>query len=173
MDGQTMIDPWFTYKSWAEISKSALINNLNVIREHAAATGTLVAPVVKANAYGHDAVLVVPILEEASVTHLCVATIDEAITLREAGATSDILIFGTTRYEHVPFLKRYRLTASIVFADEIQEFAAESINAGGPPLPVHIKLDTGMSRFGFLVDSVYRAKTIEAMLAAAREPHYR
>jgi len=170
MDGQTMIDPWFTYKSWAEISKSALINNLNVIREHAAATGTLVAPVVKANAYGHDAVLVVPILEEAGVTHLCVATIDEAITLREAGATSDILIFGTTRYEHVPFLKRYRLTASIVFADEIQEFAAESINAGGPPLPVHIKLDTGMSRFGFLVDSVYRAKTIEAMLAAAREP---
>ncbi len=165
-----MIDPWFTKKSWAEISKSALINNLNVIRAHAAETGTLVAPVVKANAYGHDAGLIVPILEEAGVMHLCVATIDEAIALRESGAKSDILIFGTTRYEHVPFLKRYDLTTSIVSADEVRGFAEESIKAGGPPLPVHIKLDTGMTRFGLLVDEPNRAKTIETMLAVAREP---
>ncbi len=170
MHREMIIDPWYTKKSWAEISKSALINNLNVIRSHAAQTGTLVAPVVKANAYGHYVDLIVPILEEAGVTFLCVATIDEAITLRELGAKSDILIFGTTRCEHVPFLKRYGLTMSIVAASEIKGFADESIKAGGDPLPVHIKLDTGMSRFGFLVDPPNRAKAIETMLAVANEP---
>lgn len=120
------INPWFTKKSWAEISKSALINNLEVIKAYTATTGTLVAPVVKANAYGHGAELIVPVLEEAGVTYLCVATIDEAIALRESGAKSEILIFGTTRYEHVPFLKQYDLTASIVSVSEIQGFADAS-----------------------------------------------
>ncbi|HHW94290.1 MAG TPA: alanine racemase [Clostridiaceae bacterium] len=165
-----MIDPWYTKKSWAEISKSALINNLDVIRSHTKATGTLVAPVVKANAYGHGDKLIVPILEDAGVTHLCVATIDEAIALRQLGAKSDILIFGTTRCEHVPFLKHYRLTPSICSVSEIRGFADESIKAGGAPLPVHIKLDTGMSRFGLLVDTRHKVETVEAMLAIAREP---
>jgi alanine racemase len=128
-----MINPWFTKKSWAEISKSALINNLEVIKAHAATTGTLVAPVVKANAYGHGAELVVPVLEEAGVTYLCVATIDEAIALRESGAKSEILIFGTTRYEHVPFLKMYGLTASIVSESEIRGFADATPKTGGEP----------------------------------------
>ena len=170
MQNETAIDPWYTKKSWAEISRSALINNLNVIRSHVAESGAIVAPVVKANAYGHYANLIVPILEEAGVTFLFVATIDEAIELRDLGAKSDILIFGTTRCEHVPFLKHYRLTASIVAADEISGFAAESAKAGGEPLPVHIKLDTGMSRFGFLVDPPNRTKAIAAMLAIACEP---
>ncbi len=164
------IDPWFTKKSWAEISKSALINNLKVIRAYAAATGTQVAPVVKADAYGHGARLVVPVLEENGVTFLCVATIDEAIALRETGAKSNILIFGTTRCEHVPFLKQYGLTVSIVSANEIRGFADASAKIGGAPLPVHIKLDTGMSRLGMLVDSPNRGKAIEALLAAAGEP---
>ena len=164
------INPWFTKKSWAEISKSALINNLEVIKAYTATTGTLVAPVVKANAYGHGAELIVPVLEEAGVTYLCVATIDEAIALRESGAKSEILIFGTTRYEHVPFLKQYDLTASIVSVSEIQGFADASAKTGGEPLTVHIKLDSGMSRLGMLIDPPNNSKAIEALLAAAGEP---
>lgn len=164
------IDPWFTKKTWAEISKSALINNLTVIRTHAASSGALVAPVVKADAYGHDAALIAPILEESGVRQLCVATIDEAITLRESGAKSEILIFGTTRYEYVPLLKRYGLTASLVSMSEIRGFADESEKIGGTPLSVHIKLDTGMTRLGLPVDSVaHRAKAVEAMFTAVRE----
>lgn len=163
-------DPWYTKKTWAEISKSALVNNLEEIRSRIANPKVRIAPVVKANAYGHCAEIVVPILEEAGIRSLFVATIDEAIFLRQSGSISDILIFGTTNSQHVPYLKRYRLTQSIVTRDEVAAFAATSVKTGGPPLKVNIKLDTGMSRLGLMADDQHRRQTVEVMLSVVKEP---
>ena len=164
-------DPWYTKKTWAEISQRAILNNLEVIRRAIGDPKVFLAPVVKADAYGHCAELVVPVLEEAGVNHLCVATVDEAIMLRQGGVRSDILIFGTTKSEHVPYLKRYRLTQSLVTEHEIASFAAASQQCGGPPLKIHIKLDTGMTRLGLKADERHQKKTAETMLWASREPH--
>lgn len=163
-------DPWYTKKTWAEISKGALINNLRVIRSQIPEPGVVLAPVVKADAYGHCADLVVPVLEEAGVRWLFVATIDEAIALRQGGARSEILIFGTTKSEHVPYLKRYRLTQSVVSAAEVSAFARASEKTGGPPLEVHVKLDTGMTRLGLLTDDRNRDGAARTMLALLDEP---
>ena len=111
-----------------------------------------------------------PILEQAGVTFFCVATIDEAIFLRQNGARSEILIFGTTKSEHVSYLKHYRLTQSIVTAAEVDDFAKASHQVGGSPLCVHIKLDTGMTRLGLVSDDKHRDKAVETMLAVACEP---
>jgi alanine racemase len=163
-------DPWYTKKTWAEISGKALVNNLEIIRSYIPDPRVRVAPVVKANAYGHCAEIVVPILEEAGVDALLVATIDEAIFLRQAGARSSILIFGTTKSEHIPYLKRYRLTQTLVTEAEVESFARQSEKTGGPPLDVNIKLDTGMTRLGLMADERHRQMTVEVMLAAARQP---
>jgi len=163
-------DPWYTKKVWAEISRSALVNNLAVIRSHIPGPGIDIAPVIKGNAYGHCVDLVVPLLEEAGIRHLFVATLDEAISLRQGGARSAILIFGSTGSQRIPYLKRYRLTQSIVTAGEVAEFARQSEKTGGPPLEVSIKLDTGMTRLGLKADEKHREKTVQVILAAAREP---
>ena len=99
-------DPWYTKKTWAEISGKALVNNLEVVRRHLSGSRVDLAPVVKGNAYGHCADIVVPLLEDAGICHLFVATLDEAIALRQSGSRSSILIFGATKSEHIPYLKR-------------------------------------------------------------------
>ncbi len=166
-------DPWYTKKTWAEISQSALLNNLELIRSYIAQTGVLIAPAVKANAYGHCVKIVVPILEQAGVSFLCVATMDEAIFLRQNGARSDILILGTTKAEYTSYLKHYHLAQSIVTAQEVEDFAKASQKVGGLPLCVHLKLDTGMTRLGLLSDDRHRETAVSAMLAVAREPALR
>lgn len=163
-------DPWFAKRTWAEISKSALINNWNVIRSYISDDHVRVAAVVKANAYGHCADLVAPILEDAGCSFFFVATIDEAIFLRQNGIRSDILIFGTTKEAHTEYLKRYKLTQSIVTLQEIEGFAKASAKVGGPPLQVHMKLDTGMTRLGLLADPKHRERAVEALLNIAAQP---
>ncbi len=163
-------DPWYTKKTWAEISKGALINNLELIRSQVPDRRVVVAPVVKADAYGHGAGLVVPVLEEAGVDTLFVATIDEAISIRQGGSPSRIVIFGTTKADYVPYLKEYKLVQSIVTEAEIQVFARASLKAGGPPLEVQVKLDTGMARLGLPADEERRQRTAGVLLEIASSP---
>ena len=141
-------DPWYTKKTWAEISEGALVNNLELVRSKLADGRVLIAPVVKADAYGHGAGLVVPVLEKAGVDTLFVATIDEAISIRQMGSLSRIVIFGATKSDYIPYLKEYNLIQSIVTEAERAAFEAASLRVGGPPLEVQIKLDTGMARLG-------------------------
>ena len=94
-------------RAWVEISCSALLNNVAVIRSHLAAE-TALAAVVKADAYGHKVGLIAPILEgETAVKFFTVATLEEAIELRELGIESDILILASVDPHYVPELKHY------------------------------------------------------------------
>lgn len=129
----------------AEIGLDPLRHNLLAL---ARVAGVPVWSVLKADAYGHGAKAVARTLERAGSAGVCVALIEEGIELREAGLMLPILVMGG-HYGHAwAELIRHRLTPVISRRDQLAGLAEEVRFSGGPPLPVHIKIDTGMARLG-------------------------
>lgn len=129
----------------AEVALTHLRHNLLAL---ARVAGVPVWSVLKADAYGHGAKAVARTLERAGSAGVCVALIEEGIELREAGILAPILVMGG-HYGHAwAELLRHRLTPVISRVDQLEGLAEEVRFAGGPPVPLHIKLDTGMSRLG-------------------------
>jgi alanine racemase len=128
-----------------EISLPALRHNL---RQVARRVGRVpIIAVVKANAYGHGAVPVTRTLVTAGADQLGVATVAEGQELRHAGITAPILVMGGIFPEDVPLLQELNLIPVLPSRDAIL-MAARLMNARSAPLPVHLKVDTGMSRLG-------------------------
>ena len=132
------------YRAWAEISQAAILHNLALVRER---TGAKVMCVIKGNAHGHGAAACGRILEEAGADAFAVACLPEAIELREAGIRRPILILGWTHPDSAEELLRYDLTQSILDEAYARELDA-ALTEDGRKLPVHVKLDTGMTRTG-------------------------
>jgi serine/alanine racemase len=99
--------------------------------------------VVKAQAYGHGAVLTASHLNKMGVRAFAVATIDEGIALRKGGVCGEILILGYTEVSRASELKEYDLLQTLVSFEY-----AEALNHQGIAVKVHIKIDTGMHRLG-------------------------
>lgn len=109
----------------------------NVTRLRAVADGAEVWAVVKADAYGHGVTDVAPAALEAGASALCVATVGEALTVRAVLPDARILVLGPTPRDDVAVAREAKLELSVV--------------AGGPlpeRIPLHVKLDTGMGRWG-------------------------
>jgi alanine racemase len=136
-------------RAWVEIDLSALKHNVCQIR-NLLAPGTAMMAVVKADAYGHGAIDVARTIIAEGVEWLAVATVPEGIELRAAGIVAPILILGAVNtYEQVLHIVEWNLQptiCSIKQADSISKIATTLRLQ--PPLPVHLKLDTGMSRLG-------------------------
>jgi alanine racemase len=131
-------------KAFAEINLSALSHNVNVVREK---TGNKkILAVVKANAYGHGAVEVAHHLIQKGISKLGVAFTHEAITLREAGITTPVLVFFDR--DNVDACFQYNLTPVVFDLDTARKFAAKARRLN-QQLPIHVKVDTGMGRVGF------------------------
>ena len=129
----------------AEISLSALRHNFLEVVRHVGTCAILA--VVKANAYGHGAVRVSLALVEAGARRFGVATVAEGITLRDAGITTPILVLAGLAPEEVPRLVDYGLTPVLPDREAVETLAR--LAAGrATPLPVHLKIDTGMGRLG-------------------------
>ncbi len=109
--------------------------------------------VVKANAYGHGAPAVALALQEAGAKMLACADIEEAVVLRKAGVTTEILIFGALGISDVAGVFDYNLTPTISTpgAGRSLQAAAE---ARGVRLGCHLKIDTGMNRLGLRFDNL-------------------
>jgi alanine racemase len=107
--------------------------------------------VVKANGYGHGAVETATVALEGGATGFCVATVDEGIELREAGFSEPILLLGIVPVADIPLLSHYDLSFPVSTNEWLQEAAAflqsQPITN---PLKVHLKVDTGMGRIGFI-----------------------
>ncbi|NEP62630.1 MAG: alanine racemase, partial [Symploca sp. SIO2G7] len=104
---------------------------------------------VKADAYGHGAVNVARTALDAGATWLGVATVPEGIELRQAGLQAPILVMGALHHiEEIRALARWQLQPTIVTPKQALVFT-EALTDVCVPLPVHLKLDTGMSRLGF------------------------
>jgi alanine racemase len=104
--------------------------------------------VVKADAYGHGAVMVAQTALEAGAAGLCVATLPEGIQLREAGISAPILLLGATNTPaQVEAIAHWQLQPTICTPQQALVFS-ETLADLKTTLPVHLKLDTGMSRLG-------------------------
>ncbi|MBT9317316.1 alanine racemase [Leptothoe spongobia] len=135
-------------RAWVEINLDAIQHNVCQFRRLLRPTTDLMA-VVKADAYGHGAVAVARAAVSAGATWLGVATVPEGIELRQAGLNVPILVMGALHHaDEVRALARWQLQPTIVTPKQALVFA-EALSDACLPLPVHIKLDTGMSRLGF------------------------
>ena len=136
-------------RTWAEIDLDALEHNYHLVRKM---TGPSVKylGVVKADAYGHGAVQISRKLEELGADYLAVSSLDEARELRHCGIRVPILILGHTPPDMVPQLIQYNITQTVSAKAKAEEYHAAAAACGGT-LKVHIKVDTGMSRLGYLI----------------------
>ncbi|MBE6763370.1 MAG: alanine racemase [Ruminococcaceae bacterium] len=154
-------------RTWAEIDLDRLQTNFKHIKE--AAGNSLVMAVVKADAYGHGAVMAARALCQAGADWLAVSNLDEAIQLRNAGLTAPILILSYTPPEEVALLSAHTITQTVVSASHAKALSDAAVQAG-VTLDVHIKVDTGMSRVGFFaadgnlpVDEIAQACALPAL----------
>ena len=154
--------------TFAHVDLCALQSNFRAIREFLEVGQPghpvpAVVGVVKANAYGHGAPAVGLALQEAGAGILACADIEEAVVLRNAGITSEILVFGALSVSDVDGVFEHRLTPTISTpgaARSLQTAAAKH----GATLSCHLKIDTGMNRLGLRFDNLER--TLPELLAS-------
>ena len=112
--------------------------------------GTALFAVVKANGYGHGAVESAKAAKKGGATGFCVALLDEAIELREAGVQDPILILSVVDLAYVPLLIQYDLSVTVATQEWLEATLQQLTPESNTPLRVHLKVDTGMGRIGFL-----------------------
>ncbi len=155
-------------RTWAEVNLDAIAYNYKKIKEKIG-ENTKFLGVVKADAYGHGSVQVAQLLEEIGADYLAVSSADEALELRVNGIKMPILILGHTPKEQVGRLIEYNITQAITCKAKADEYSAEAVKCGGT-LKVHIKVDTGMSRLGYLCDNGYFDTGVDGIVEACNMP---
>ncbi len=130
----------------ARVDLSQLVANMNCLRRAAPGLGMLA--VVKADAYGHGAVPVARSLVAAGAEGLCVATLAEALELRQHGLQAPLLVFGDRRPESVPIAAAHAIDLAVVSAEHLRDLLPL---VAQHPVGLHLKLDTGMGNTGFQV----------------------
>ena len=137
----------FVKRTWAEISLDAVIHNFKEIKSK---TGNAkICCVVKADGYGHGAVMLSQVYEKLGADFFAVSNIDEGIELRDAGCTLPILILGYTPVTDAARLAQYNISQAVFSLGYAQALSDECTKAG-VSVKIHIKADTGMSRIGFM-----------------------
>lgn len=132
---------------WAEINLSNIDYNIKQIKSKVG--NKEIIGVVKADGYGHGALAVSRVLLENGVKTLAIATLQEAITLRDGGITCPIIMLGITPAMYADILLKYDITpvtASLENAEALSKAAGEA----GTTIEALVAIDTGMGRIGFL-----------------------
>ncbi|MGD0252398.1 MAG: alanine racemase [Verrucomicrobiota bacterium] len=132
--------------AWVEIDLARLRNNLRLIRRDLPRHVQLMA-VVKDEAYGHGALDAARIALEEGAWGLGLSTLEEAMTLREAGITAPLLLLGERQEAELPLCVEHDLTVCINGFHTVRQLARIAA-AHDKHVPVHLKIHTGMSRFG-------------------------
>lgn len=138
--------------SWVEVSRSALLHN---IRQYKKIVGdALLAPVVKSNAYGHGIDLIAPVLDQCSdVAMLCVVSLSEAIRLRHSGILKPILVLSIIDADPADAIQLD--IAVVVYDVEFLQALNKAAQLLNKRARVHVKVDTGLSRLGLLVQDLH------------------
>lgn len=133
-----------TRRAWVEVDLEAIRHNIAAIRRLLKPSTQLMS-VVKADGYGHGAVAVAQTALAVGASWLAVATVEEGISLRVAEIEAPILLFGPVICkEEIDALVEYRLQPTVCSLDQARRFS----EAGLGLIPIHLKVDTGMSRLG-------------------------
>ena len=156
-------------RTWAEVSLGNIEHNYRAIKAHIPAN-TKFLGIVKADAYGHGAVEVARRLEKIGADYLAIACLDEALELRRSGVTMPILILGHTPTDYVNLLIENDLTQTVSCEAKAEEFSRAAGEVGGT-LKIHIKLDTGMSRLGYLCAGSYFDEGVKNVVRTFKLPN--
>ena len=148
--------------AWAEVSAAAIEHNVRSISEIVSPAQVWVA--VKAEGYGHGALLAARAAQAAGAQGLCVALVQEGVALREAGITGPILVLSEQPPEALSAAVTHRLATAVYSATQVARLEA----CGAIEHPVHLKIDTGMRRVGVAEpDAVALADVIAASPAVS------
>lgn len=147
--------------AWAEIDLAALRHNYEEIKKNIRGGAKLCA-VVKADAYGHGALAVARVAVEAGASYLAVATLGEAIELRQAGFTVPILLLGLVLPDEARDIVDYDVTQVVCELPLAEAISREAVRQH-KTAKVHLKVETGMGRIGI------RPEEIGALAAAVKQ----
>ena len=159
----------FLQRTWAEVNLDAVEDNYRLIRGAIEDSCKLMC-IVKADAYGHGAEYLAREYERLGADWFGVSNIEEAMQLRNAGIQSPILILGYTPASMADKLAPFGLTQTVLsleYAEALSRYAVKY----GVTVPVHVKVDTGMSRIGLMYQNKERdGKTVDEIEAVCRLP---
>lgn len=137
-------------RTWAEINLDNLAYNIRKIKK--IALNKKIMGILKADAYGHGAVMIAKELEKMKIESFAVATLEEAIELRESGIKGSILILGCSPVDTWENIINYKLSMTVASFEEIEKLKSLSLKA-----KVHLAIDTGMGRIGFNLEEGLKA----------------
>lgn len=143
-----------THETVLEVNLDAMVSNYNFYRSFIRPETGVVA-MVKASGYGAGSYELAKTLQTHGASYLAVAVLDEGIDLRKAGITMPIMVLNP-KVLNYRLLFANRLEPEIFSFDILNEIIAEARKYGVTDYPVHIKLDTGMHRLGFMEDDLDR-----------------
>jgi alanine racemase len=132
--------------AWTEIDLGRLRRNLQLIRRDLPAKVKMMA-VVKDEAYGHGALDVGRIALEEGAYCLGLSTLEEAMALRDAGIIAPLLLLGERQEAELPWCVAHDLTVCVNEPNTVRKLARVA-SAAGKRVSVHVKIHTGMSRYG-------------------------
>lgn len=159
----------YTQRAWAQVSLDAIASNLKSIRAITNENAKIMA-VVKADAYGHGFLQVAKTLLENGADAFAVAMLDEAKQLRSRGIDVPILILGNTNRDLCEDLIDYDVMPT-VFSYDMAKAMSDAAVKKDMDAKIHIKLDTGMSRIGFLCDEKSMDDTVEEIRKISKLPN--
>ena len=152
-------------RAWAEIDIDALIHNLREIKKRAGKR--IIMAVVKANAYGHGAMQLAPVIS-GYADAFAVATFEEAMELRKAGVEKEILILSPVPQAQYPMIIKNDI-ATVNFSLDGAKALSAAAGAAGKRARAYVAVDTGMGRIGLSSDdcgiceaeAIYAEKNID------------
>ena len=157
-------------RTWAEISLNAIEHNYNVIRNKVA-DDTKVCCVIKADGYGHGAVELSQIYEKLRAEFFAVSNIDEGIEIRKSGSKLPIVILGYTPVSEAKNLAEYDISQAVFSLEYAKELSEKCVEEDCI-CKMHIKVDSGMSRIGFMCQEFPRDEySIEEICEACCLPN--
>ena len=150
--------------TWIEVDLSAIGHNVDQLRSQLKPETQLLVP-LKANAYGHGALAVGKYLEKKGVDFFGVASVDEAVGLRQGGIRTSILILNTILEDEVETVFDHELTQTVC-TEELAIRLNQRASVLGKKIPIHVKVDTGMGRLG-----VWHEEALELIRFVKQLPH--
>lgn len=156
----------FLRRTWAQINLDAIENNIFQIKS-ILKPGTLLCATVKADCYGHGYAFTAAAMSDAGADWFSVSNLSEALQLRRAGIKKPVLILGYTPPEHVKELV-YNDISQAVYSYDYAKALSLQAKLAGVTVNAHIKIDTGMSRIGFVYhDNVEDSRVIDEIAEIA------
>jgi alanine racemase len=152
------------YLSWAEIDLDAVAFNVQGFKRQVG-DKVLLGVVVKGNAYGHGAVELAKTCLQSGANWVIANRSNEAVELRQGGITAPILVLGYMMPQEADRMVRWNLRPTVSNVEQLEALSAAAARRGADA-PVHVKLDTGLSRQG-----VMPAEALDYVRTVASTPH--